>query len=439
MKQNRIPTFTACICIAALMTGCSSDTTRLPSAKNLRADTNRRLPTVTVSNPSKVARELEPDYFSFYDLDIDQRAVQDLTVTLQGEAVPSQAIDRDGDDKDDGLLVLLNFAPAETHELAISTAPPVKVVHRKLTQAEISRKTGGKWHARKDNPALQEYVGGQFENVQQLTPPPQHTDHSWFIRYEGPGIESDKVGYRIYLDERNGFDIFGKKTRDMILQDVGQDGFNSYHEMSDWGMDILKVGQSFGAGGYGFWNGETVQLVSQVDGWDVKIVENGDLYSAVQIVYKNWRVADKSVNLSANLSMYGGSRLVHTRLKSNDSLPSLAIGLVKHPNTELIEGAVDVTGQAYTYVASWGKQSLNDDNLGMALLFRAGHRKQQTTDANNYVSVMDPAGNDLDYYFLAAWEQEQDGIKIKEDFVAYLENEARRLTLTPRVQITTGR
>ena len=32
----------------------------------------------------------------------------------------------------------------------------------------------------------------------------------------------------------------------MVLQDVGQDGYDSYHEMADWGMDVLKVGDAAG-------------------------------------------------------------------------------------------------------------------------------------------------------------------------------------------------
>src|SRR5690606_16675865 len=108
----------------------------------------------------------------------------------------------------------------------------------------------------------------------------------------GPGIESDKVGYRVYLDWRNGFDIFGKKTSEMVLQNVGQAGFESYHHMADWGMDILKVGSALGVGGYGFWDGEKVERVSKVDGWDATIVENGDIYSAFQIKYKGWQIVD---------------------------------------------------------------------------------------------------------------------------------------------------
>jgi len=42
------------------------------------------------------------------------------------------------------------------------------------------------------------------------------------VAYEGPGWESDKVAYRIYLDGRNALDIFGKKTPDLVLSKVGR-------------------------------------------------------------------------------------------------------------------------------------------------------------------------------------------------------------------------
>ena len=109
------------------------------------------------------------------------------------------------------------------------------------TYAEVSVKEGGKWEGRK-------YIGGTFKNVQKLKLAPEHTDHSFDIRYEGPGWESNKIGYRLYLDWRNAIDIFGKKTEKIILPQVGQDGFDSYHEMSDWGADILKAGKGIGIG-----------------------------------------------------------------------------------------------------------------------------------------------------------------------------------------------
>ncbi len=64
---------------------------------------------------------------------------------------------------------------------------------------------------------------------------------------EGPAWENDIVGFRNYYDARNGIDIYGKRVHEMVLDSVGVKG-RDYHELADWGMDILKVGNSLGAG-----------------------------------------------------------------------------------------------------------------------------------------------------------------------------------------------
>jgi unsaturated rhamnogalacturonyl hydrolase len=142
------------------------------------------------------------------------------------------------------------------------------------------------------------------------------------------------------------------------------------------------------------------------------------------------------VDLAAHFSMTAGSRLVNVKLKASEQLPNLAIGLVKHKGTTLLEGNQSVSGYAWTYVASWGKQSLSgeNDHLGMAVIFRRDDRAEQTTDENSYVSVMKDKGGELEYYFLAAWEHELDGIKTEADFKAYLDREVERLTKAPRVR-----
>ena len=385
---------------------------------------------VELTNPSSFERSDEPVFFRFQSLGLqpgDRPGIRD-----GGSILPSQTIDTDGDGVKDGLITTIDLQPGERRQIEIidNLTDSVQQV-RKRTQAEISIKQGGKWEGNK-------YIGGSFVNVDKVTPPPQNTDHSEYIRYEGPGIESDKIAYRIYLDWRNGFDIFGKKTHDMVLQNVGLDGYESYHEMSGWGMDILKVGDALGVGGFGYWNGKAVERVSKVDGWEATVLENGDIYSSLKIVYRGWQVADKKIDLTAILSMTAGSRLVNVKLEANEPIPNFAIGLVKHENTELLQGNHNITGKAWTYTASYGKQSLNGDNLGMALLFKREELNTQTEDSVNYVSVMKPAaGKKLEYYFLAAWESEPDGITNKQDFVNYLEQETERLTIRPRQQLTT--
>jgi unsaturated rhamnogalacturonyl hydrolase len=395
-----------------------------------------------LANPSTFARSQSPIYFSYYDLGLPDGDPRSTTLTAKAgdTAVLSQAIDSDGDGRKDGLLTLLDFAAGETKQLTISAGgqAEAQATSPKRTQAEISHKVGGQWQPRKDKPELKEYVGGTFQSVRELTPPPEHTDHSGFIRYEGPGIESDKVGYRVYLDWRNGFDIFGKKVSAPALHKIGLDGFESYHHMSDWGMDILKVGQSLGAGGFGFWNGKKVELVSKVGGWTTTITENGSLYSSLRIVYRGWQVNDKKVDLTADLSMTAGSRAVRVKLRTSEPLPNLAIGLVKHPGTEVLAGPTEITGTAFTYAGSYGKQSLNNDLLGMAVLFPQGSREAQTDDGASYVSVMKPANTELEYYFLAAWQGEPGGIQSKAEFATYLDREIEQLTITPRRRLKTA-
>ena len=423
--------------LLTLVAGCDDNKTQTQTSVSSAASTSSAvtssvLASADITNPSDFARKQEPLYFSLYDIGIaaDSDQVKHLLAKDGDTRLATQVIDKDADGTPDNLLVALDLDAGQKRHIEIyadDSAQPQQL--KKQTQAEISHKVGGKWNGK-------EYEGGTFENVQELTPPPQNTDHSFYIRYEGPGIESDKVAYRFYLDWRNGFDIFGKKVPDMVLQNVGQDGYQSYHEDSDWGQDVLKVGKTLGAGGYGFWNGEKVELVSEVEQWTAKIIENGDLFSSLTMHYKGWQINNQKLDLTSQMSMNAGSRLVHVQLHASEDLPNYAIGLVKLPNTELLMGDDDVTSSAWTYVATYGKQSLSgeNDNLGMAIIFRRGDREKQTEDEQNHVSVMHTAKGDLDYYLVAAWEKEPGGIKTQQEFIDYLNQEVKRLTTEARVR-----
>jgi len=104
----------------------------------------------------------------------------------------------------------------------------VEVITANKSYAEISIAEGGKWVD--GSRGHKEYLDGTFKNVESLQVPEEHTDHTWFIRYEGPGWENSQIGYRLYLDWRNAIDIFGKKVDTLVLPFIGQKGFDSYHE-----------------------------------------------------------------------------------------------------------------------------------------------------------------------------------------------------------------
>lgn len=290
--------------------------------------------------------------------------------------------------------------------------------YAKLTQAEISRKFDGEFQDR-------EYIGGHFQNVDSLHVPAEHTDHSWFIRYEGPGWESDLVGYRFYLDWRNGIDVFGKKVNTPVLQEVGQDGFDSYHEPADWGMDVLKVGKTLGLGSIATFENGKARRVDVTDSLYAEITNNGPVYSSVFTRYSGWDLPGGKTDILANISIHSGTRLSKMDLESSNPLPNFATGLIKDAKAEVLKSDGSL---AYSYLATYGPQSLADDNLGIAVIYPTALLTQDTEDELSHILVFDSSDKKLTYYFLAAWEQESNGITNKEEFEEYLTMEIQKLS-----------
>lgn len=337
-------------------------------------------------------------------------------VVFSGEKeLASQAIDRDGDGQPDQIVFVADFTSQEKKPLTVRFAKSgeIKREYPQRTQAELAHKFGGQFVNR-------EYQGGEFRNVQFLRVPPEHKDHSWFIRYEGPGWESDKVGYRFYLDWRNATDIFGKKAPGMVLQNVGLDGFDSYHEMADWGMDILKVGESLGIGSIAMWSQGKANRVAVTDSITCQIAANGPVYSQIRTQYFGWEVGGKKYDLASNLSITAGSRLTRHEIDITGSPENLCTGIVKLPDTNVLKKTGTENG--WSYLATYGKQSLADDSLGMAVFYKTSDLVELQEDPNSYVIVLKPADGKLEYYFLAAWEKEPGGIKTEAQFVQYLED-----------------
>ncbi len=341
-------------------------------------------------------------------------------------AIPFQENDMDGDGTMDEIAVLVDMAANEEKQIQLVALQEgeKKPLFKKRTQAELSHKINGKWKER-------EYLEGEFKNVNYLRVPPEHTDHSWFIRYEGPGWESDLVGYRFYLDWRNATDIFGKKTKELVLQDVGQEGFQSYHEPADWGMDVLKVGKSLGIGSLGFWTGDHAERVAQTDSITSRIVLNGPFESKIQTNYYGWNTGDYTINVTSNLSIHAGSRLTKHDITLSQPLTNLCTGIVKHKNGNFFKHE---NGE-WAYIATWGKQSLAGDHLGMAVLYKKNDIIEITADKHSHVVVLKPTNNQLTYYFLAAWKQEPNAMQTQEVFMKYLQEVVAELSMPLTVNL----
>jgi hypothetical protein len=354
----------------------------------------------------------------------------DAFVVMDGDKeLASQYNKTDEDEK--GIVFMIDALKAnEKKTIIIYYNKTGKIEHNytKRTQAELSHKVGGRFENR-------EYIGGEFKNVNYLRVPPEHKDHSWFIRYEGPGWESDKVGYRFYLDQRNAADVFGKVKPEMALQKTGLDGFDSYHNMQDWGMDVMKVGKSVGVGSIATLYNKAALRVEKTDSVDCRITENGAIYSSILTRYFGWQVGEKKHDVSSRLSIHAGSRLSRELLTVSNNIGNITTGITKDKASKFITDKGNE--KQWAYVATYGKQSLNNDNLGLAVFFNPSTINEFTEDEfSHLVSLRLDAGK-VDYYFLAAWEKEPNGITNEEAFRIYITQVAQELANPVQVKMIT--
>jgi unsaturated rhamnogalacturonyl hydrolase len=419
MRAQRVVSW----CLAAVVVGGFAGAQRAAAA----ASEPQAVASIEVANPSSFARTDTLVRLSLAELGVTGGPLQ----VWEGEtARPTQLVDENGDGQADAVVFLADLGAAATHLYRVDRRPSGQAVAPRA-HAEVSIKEGGAWEGKT-------YVGGTFRSVSQVTMPPQASDHNEFLRYEGPGIESDRVGYRVYLDWRNGFDIFGKKTSAMVLPGVGLDGYDSYHQMADWGADILKVGQSLGMGGFGYWDGAKVVLVSDVAERSAAIVSDGPIHASFALGYEGWKTGAATVDLHATLAMTAGSPMVDVALATSAPLDNLAVGLVTHPDAEVLVGDLDVTGEAWSYLATFGPQTLFEgDQLGMAILFRKMDLVTRTRDEGSQVLVLQPRGKEVSYAFGALWSGQPGGVSTRDELVAFLTAEVERRTLAPRIRVKT--
>lgn len=360
-------------------------------------------------NRTDEAVQIKLEQFTNTKIDFSKISVYD-----GDKEIPFQIDDLDMNNIPDHITLVLNFEPEERKEIKILNKPS-QANFKKRTQAELSRKFGYEYKNGK-------YTGGYFKNIEWIRVPDGHKDHDALFRYEGPGWESEKIGYRFYLDQRNRVDIFGKKTNELVLQEIGVNDLeakdDSYHNMQWWGMDIFKVGNSLGLGSIAMLHDNKIQTVEKTDSIYCYVESNGILRSGIKTKYYGWLVGETKYNLECDFSIFAGNRITKVELYINPVPDNICTGLAKAENTDYFENE-DKTSE-WQFIALYGKQSLAGDNLGIAIVYKKENLIQKIEDNLNFGIKLKTKDGKLTYYFLAAWQQEIDGIRNIHEFKNYL-------------------
>jgi len=329
-----------------------------------------------------------------------------VVVSSENEIVPLEiSTDLKGDQK--AIFPVADIKPFSTTKYYLKKGNADK--YPKRTYAEIAHKIGGKF-------AGKVYEGGlSWVKPNYMRMPDNFTDHAYYIKYEGPGWESDKVAFRFYLDWRNGIDVFGKRTPGIVLPFVGTEDYEKYHHMADWGMDNMKVGNSLGLGSIAVWNGTKAVRVEKTDSVISLIPADGKIRSQVLTNYYGWQANGVKCNLKSLISIDAGSRASRMELSVDKNLPNIATGIVKDKNAELIKPEKS-TGE-WSYIATFGKQSLNNDMQGLTVFYRTKQLQKITEDELSHVIVLQPENGTVEYYFMPTWELDWEPVADKATFL----------------------
>ncbi len=281
-------------------------------------------------------------------------------------------------------------------------------------------------------------TGGAWIPKKKVIVPPRHTDHDGLYRFEGPGWESDLLAWRLYLDWRCADDLFGKRIHENVLPRIGRDGAPSYHELNDWGQDVLKVGDALGVGAAGFWSQGKAHHLSKAKTLECAVAADGPVFARVLLVFKDLELPGGSkADLTWSITTFAHNRYTEFRIldfrvtSKGGPVPPFCTGLVKHLQ-DVVRGPVP--GEpAMTWIASWGPQALAKppfQGLGMALLARskdvAALHPLKIEDIVEFKKKPGREGLPA-WWALAAWSGEPSPIRDKAGFLAETKRIARRL------------
>lgn len=383
---------------------------------------------IVLKNPSSFVRISEPIVIcqdkidAILGNDVDEGII--YFETLSGKKIPFQKDDFLGEIE---YSLSLDFKENETKEILVKMAK-TKADFQNYTNIRLGKDSN---------------FDGIFDDVTAEARDANHLPGSQPVLYQAEGIswENDKVGFRSYWDKRNGKDIWGKRTNKMVLDSIGLPNTTSYHELQPWGADILKVGNSLGAGALAMKKDGKLIRLGETKKSTFKILTQGPIRSILSLQYEGWNIEGENFEITEKISIWKGKYGYKSEL------------ILKGTNQKMVTGIVNINlkkdtlytvlpNKKYTIIYTFDQQSEFKDNLGLALLLKSNELVKvskapnsgsgKSIDGNSlishtYYAEMQSKNNQVSFYFYAGWEKTSNEFKTKNGFEKMLVNEANKI------------
>lgn len=236
--------------------------------------------------------------------------------------------------------------------------------------------------------------------------------------------ESEYVGFRVYMDNRQSIDLYGKKYPQLELDTTN---FYSNRDFlkAGYGEDILWAGQSIGAGSFRGLRGGQPVYIDSVGARGQRVVEAGPIRTIVEAWDKDWCINGKTLQMKQVYTMWAGHRDVQVDiyLEGTSDKDVFATGVQKIEMEN--EGFVQKDG----LVGSWGKNIPEKgapdlvEGLGIGVYVEPQYVVRVLEDELNYLVHLHPVDGHIRYYLaVAADMQAEGGYHNAKDWFDYLKS-----------------
>lgn len=356
------------------------------------------------------------------------------------ELVYSQVDDLDGDGNWDEAVLLLDFKASEKKDMKVEfvLADDYPVCEKRTNLRLGIHQEDGSYK--------------EVDNYQALS-----CSDGFEIIAQGEGVnwENDKIGFRVYFDCRNVKDLFAKRMPKMVLDKIHTPEMGSYHELADWGMDVLHCGSSLGSGGLALMKDDSLYRLGSTDVYEYHKIVEGPVRSVFELRYKGWEVDGDMLECIERISIYPGKYWFESdvTVKGCAEGSQIVTGIV---TSHLKKEPFKFVAGDFQCIGTHDVQSLNKDELGMAAIvplseagkigrttninfFKLGYETVPEKKFSNIISetyyIGQKCKSDVSakHYFFSVWGLDQDQWKTEEGFKKYITEEAEKLSTPIKV------
>lgn len=352
-----------------------------------------------------------------------------------GNAIPSQIDDLDGDGIWDEVVFVVDFAANELKEIKVESVPETEY-------PEFEKRTNLRLGIKQED--------GTYTEVDNYRALPCNDGFEIIAQAESVSWENDKIGFRVYFDCRNVKDLFGKLKPELIIDKIHTAELPNYHNLSDWGMDVLHCGSSLGSGGLAILKNDSLFRLGSTEVYEYQKFIEGPVRSIFELRYSGWDVNGENLKAVERITIYPGKYWFESdvTIKGSSDGDQIVTGIV---TSHLKREPFEFKAGNFQCIGTHDVQSLNKDELGMAVivpLAEAG-KIARTTDINffklGFETVVEKGFSNIisetyyigqkcksnvpaKHYFFSVWGLDKEQWKTEEGFRKYITEEAEKLS-----------